>query len=74
MKIPPNFRNIPGQGTWVDDVRGVCVSINEDTCLTYCAFRSPRPVGSWYSDAIVRNAAGNPVRFRSVEAAIKALD
>lgn len=73
-KKKANFRKLDNNPTWVDDARGVCVSINEDSGLTYSAFRAPRPSAFQWPEKLVRNAAGNPIRFRTLEAAMKALD
>jgi hypothetical protein len=55
-----------GNGIWVNDTYSVSVALNEDYGRTFRAYADARP----YSKHLLRNAAGNPIRFRSREAAM----
>ena len=62
------FRRLPVQrGVWVHDASGASIHIDEDYCRTFRAYWAQ---GNRLScDVVVRNKAGNPLRFRSSEAA-----
>lgn len=69
MKTYLSLFESKGHGLWVNEAEQMCVALNEDYKRTFRAYVSPRP--SAYH--VVVNENGNPVRFRSAEAAAKHL-
>jgi hypothetical protein len=53
------------RGLWVNATKGFSVTFDESYRNTYRAYTADRP----YYSKIVKNAAGNEMRFRSPEAA-----
>jgi hypothetical protein len=69
MKTYLSLFEFKGHGLWVNEAEQMCVMLNEDYKRTFRAYLSRRP--SPY--AVIVNANGNPLRFRSAEAAAKHL-
>ena len=56
-------------GFWVNEAENTCIVLDEDYKRTFRAYLERYPVGH----AVVLNENGNPLRFRSAEAAAKYL-
>lgn len=69
MKTYLSLFAFKGHGLWVNEAEQMCVALNEDYNRTFRAYLSRRP--NAYS--VIVNENGNPLRFRSAEAAAKHL-
>jgi hypothetical protein len=58
-----------GRGLWVNDADQMCIMLDEDYKRTFRAYLRPYPSPSY----VIVNENGNPLRFRSAEAAAKHL-
>ena len=56
-------------GLWVNEADQMCIKLNEDYRRTFTAYLDNRPNPS----KVIVNEKGNPLRFRSAEAAAKHL-
>jgi hypothetical protein len=56
-------------GFWINEAEGMCILLDEDYKRTFRAYLRPHPSPSY----VVVNEKGNPLRFRSAEAAAKHL-
>lgn len=57
------------RGLWINDDRGLCITLDDDYRNTFRAFHHGRPIYQY----IVRNAAGNEKRYRTALAAARDL-
>lgn len=69
MKNPLDHFTFISSGNWVNEADCVSFRLNEDYGRTYHAYRAARPYSNYYDGLIVTNKNGNPIRFRSTEAA-----
>lgn len=58
-----------GRGIWKQETYGMSIMLNEDYNRTYRAYHWDRPLWRF----VAKNKNGNPIRFRSAEAAARHL-
>jgi hypothetical protein len=60
-----------GHGVWVSEELQACIKFDEAYRNTFTAFTKARPSSDWIygGGSICRNKQGNPIKFRSREAA-----
>jgi hypothetical protein len=64
--MKPVFKSL-GRGVWVSDALNASITIDEDYGKTYRAYMSRDR--DTPNDDVCRNANGNVIRFRTIEAA-----